>query len=145
MSALKLNSKAKDCHYWRCNGKDVATIISWNQGMQKCQVFSLDWSKQYIALIKAFVKKKDWQFSNSKMNIQFILWHCCNHCGSSKQSMHSPKKLMWYIFKAKKGNKVNWATIVFWNLAKDIKKCMTRGFIQNSSLHMQWKWSFETF
>jgi hypothetical protein len=50
------NSKAKDCHYWKCNGKGVATIISWNQGMQKCQVFSLDWSMQYIALIKAFVK-----------------------------------------------------------------------------------------
>jgi hypothetical protein len=53
--------------------------------MQKCRVFSLNWSMQYIALIETFVKKKDGQFSNSKMNIQFILWHSCNHCGSNNK------------------------------------------------------------
>jgi hypothetical protein len=121
LNALKLKFKGKkDCHYWRCNGKDVATTTSWNQGMQKCQVHSLNWSMQ-DAFLEAFVKKMDGQFSNSKMNIQCPLWHCCKHCGSSK-GMYYPKKLMWYIFKAKKWNKVNWVVIVFKNLAKEAKK-----------------------
>jgi hypothetical protein len=85
------NSKAKDCHYWRCSGKDLAIIISWNQGMQKCCVFSLNWSMQCITLIEAFVRKRDKQFSNSKMNLQFILWHCCNHCGSSNKAFIVPR------------------------------------------------------
>ncbi len=45
-----------------------------------------------------------------------------------QQGMYCPKKLMWYIFEAKKWNKVNWAVIVFQNLAKEVKKFHDKRF-----------------
>jgi len=62
---------------------------------------------------KSICEKKGWTIFQLKNEYPIHFVALLQPLWFKQQGMYCPKKLMWYIFKAKKGNKVNWATIVF--------------------------------